>query len=197
MGKSTMIKSICDRIPDRAECDELIVRHSMQPHIVLHSLQVMNVALAITDNLRSGVAVNRELVMAASLLHDIRKTRSITTKEHHDLSGGVLLRELGFPSVAEVVEQHVRIHHLNLAGRLEEREIVYYADKRVLHDTIVTVEERISDLITRYGTTEAIRNQILDNKGQLLAIEQKIAGLMAIDLHRAIAVTAQSSVVTT
>ena len=196
-GKRNMTNNIVDRIPDRAECDELMVRYSMLPHIVLHSIQVMNVSLAITDNLRSGVAVNRDLVMAASLLHDITKTKSFTTKEHHDSSGGVLLRELGFLSVAEVVEQHVIIHHLNPTGRLEEREIVYYADKRVLHDTIVTIEERVHDLIERYGTTEEIRNLILQNKVQALAIEQKIVGLMAIDLHCAIPVTSKSSFVTT
>jgi putative nucleotidyltransferase with HDIG domain len=158
----------------------------MLPKIVEHSLQVMNVSLAIMDNLKSGVPVNRDLVIAAALLHDITKTRSLATKERHDASGGELLRELGFPRIAEIVEQHVIIQNVNLEGRLEEREIVYYADKRVLHDTIVTIEERVQDLVQRYGTVEEIRNLILQNKSQVLAIEGKIADFMAIDLHRAI-----------
>jgi uncharacterized protein len=178
--------SACDRIPSRAECDELMVQYSMLPKIVEHSLQVMNVSLAIMDNLRSGVPVNRDLVIAAALLHDITKTRSLATKERHDASGGELLRELGFPRIAEIVEQHVIIQNVNLEGRLEEREIVYYADKRVLHDTIVTIEERVQDLVQRYGTVEEIRNLILQNKSQVLAIEGKIADFMAIDLQRAI-----------
>ena len=45
--------------------------------------------------------------MAAALLHDITKTISFETKEHHDESGGELLRELGFASVGEIVKQHV------------------------------------------------------------------------------------------
>ena len=108
------------------------------------------------------------------------------TKERHDASGGVLLRDLGFPSTADIVEQHVIIHNVNLEGRLEEREIVYYADKRVLHDTIVTINERLHDLVKRYGTMEEIRKLILINKSQVLLIERKIAGFMAIDLHQAI-----------
>jgi len=161
----------------------------MLPNIVEHSMQVMNVSLAITDNLKSGVPVNRDLVIAAALLHDITKTKSLETKERHDASGGALLRELGFPSTAEIVEQHVIIQNLNLEGRLEEREIVYYADKRVLHDTIVTIEERVHDLVQRYGAAEEIRNLILQNKSQVLALERKIARFMAIDLHRAIQAT--------
>ncbi len=86
----------------------------------------------------------------------------------------MLLRELGFPSTAEIVEQHVIISNINPGGRLEEREIVYYADKRVRHNGIVSLDERVADLIQRYGTTEAIRTQILQNKQQALAIEQKI-----------------------
>jgi len=73
-----------------------------------------------------------------------------------------------------------------MSARLSEREIVYYADKRVLHDGIVTVEERVLDLLQRYGTTEGIRNQILQNKVQALAVERKIVGVMAIDLNRAL-----------
>ena len=175
-----------DRIPNRAECEELMARYSMLPNIVEHSLQVMRVSLAVTDNLKDGVSVNRDLVIAAALLHDITKTRSLETKERHAYSGGTLLRELGFPSVAEIVEQHVIIHNLNLEGEIEGKEIVYYADKRVMHDTIVTIEERVNDLIKRYGNQEEIRNQILRNKEQVLAVERKIARFMKIDIHHAI-----------
>lgn len=181
-----MTKSTSDRIPSRAECHELMARYSMLPNIVEHSLQVMNVSLAIIDNLKSDVPVNRDLVIAAALLHDIAKTRSLETKERHDASGGALLRGLGFSSTAEIVEQHVIIKNLNLAGMLEEREIVYYADKRVMHNTIVTIEERVQDLIERYGATEAICSRILHSKIHMCAVEKKIAGAMAIDLSHAV-----------
>ena len=175
-----------DKIPSREECNELMAQYSMLPNIVEHSIQVMHVSLAITDNLKSGVFVNRDIVVAAALLHDITKTRSLVTKERHDTSGGELLRELGFPLIAEIVEQHVIIQNINLEGRLEEREIVYYAGKRVLHDTIVTINERLLDLMERYGTGEEIRNMILQNKDQVLRVERKIASFMKIDIDQAI-----------
>ena len=181
-----MTKNITDRIPTRAECEELMARYSMLPNIVAHSLQVMRVSLALTDHLKDGVTINRDVIIAAALLHDITKTRSLETKERHDASGGAVLRELGFPRIAEIVEQHIVIQNLNLKGSLEEREIVYYADKRVMHDTIVTIKERVHDLIQRYGINEEIRDMILQNEVQVLAVERKIAGFMKIDINHAI-----------
>jgi len=155
----------------------------MLPNIVAHSMQVMRVSLAIADHLKPGVEVNRDLIAAAALLHDITKTRSLETKERHDLSGGALLRELGFASTAEIVEQHVMVQDLNPDGRLEEREIVCYADKRVLHDAIVSVGERVQDLVRRYGISEEIRERILLGGDRALALERKISRCMAVDLE--------------
>jgi putative nucleotidyltransferase with HDIG domain len=148
----------------------------------------MRVSLALTNHLKDGVSVNRDLVVAAALLHDITKTRSLTTKERHAASGGILLRELGFPRVAEIVEQHVIIQNMHLEGRLQELEIVYYADKRVMHDKIVTIDERVHDLIRRYATGEQILSLIIQNKEQALMIERKIAGFMNISIQDALAV---------
>jgi len=181
-----MTENSTDRIPTQTQCEDLMAKHSMLPNIVLHSMQVMRVSLAITDNLKNGLSINRDIVIAAALLHDITKTRSLETKEKHAVSGGALLRELGFGRIAGIVEQHVILRNLNLEGRLEEVEIVYYADKRVMHDKIVTIEDRVHDLIKRYATAEEIRDQILKNKAQALAVERKIAGFMKMDIRDAL-----------
>jgi len=175
-----------DRIPSPEECDELMAEYSMLPNIVAHSRQVMRVALAITDNVRQGVAINRDMIIAAALLHDITKTRSLTTREPHDQSGGELLRELGFMSIGEIVKQHVILLDFDPKACLKESEIINYADKRVMHDRIVSLEERVQDLIQRYGVTEEIKNRIQQNEIQVIAIEKKIAGSMAMDLDIAI-----------
>ena len=181
-----MTENIKDRIPTLTQCEELMASHSMLPNIVLDSRKVMRVSIAITDNLKDGLSINRDIVIAAALVHDITKTRSLETRERHAVSGGALLRELGFRSVAGIVEQHVTLRNLNLEGMLEEAEIVYDADKRVMHDKIVTIDERVHDLIKRYATVEEIRDQILKNKVQALAVERKIAGFMKMDIKDAI-----------
>ena len=175
-----------DRIPSPEECDELMAKYSMLPNIVAHSRQVMRVSLAITDNVKKGVAINRDMIIAAALLHDITKTRSLKTREPHDQSGGELLRELGFVSIGEIVKQHVILFDFDPNGRLKESEIINYADKRVMHDRIVSLAERVQDLIQRYGATEEIKNRIQQNEIQVIAIEKKIAGSIAIDLDIAI-----------
>jgi uncharacterized protein len=175
-----------DRIPSPEECDELMAKYSMLPNIVAHSRQVMRVSLAITDNVKKGVVINRDMIIAAALLHDITKTRSLKTREPHDQSGGELLRELGFVSISEIVKQHVILLDFDPKARLKESEIINYADKRVMHDRIVSLAERVQDLIQRYGATEEIKNRIQQNEIQVIAIEKKIAGSIAIDLDIAI-----------
>ncbi len=163
-----------------------MAKYCMLPNIIAHSRQVMRVSLVIIDNLKNGVSINRNLVIAAALLHDITKTRSLETREPHDQSGGELLRELGFPRVGEIVEQHVILLDFNPQEKLEEREIINYADKRVMHDRVVSLSERMEDLIHRYGTTEKIKSLIRQRESNTYAIEKKIVDSMSVDLDSAI-----------
>ncbi len=162
--------------------------YHMLPNIIAHSKQVMNVALKIIDNLAEGCKIHRALVIAGALLHDITKTRSLETGERHDSTGAELLRTLGLPSVAYIVEQHVFFTDFNADGPLEEREIVYYADKCVMHDEIVSIHTRVDDLIARYGTTEERREMIQKNKALIMAIEAKINRHLRIDIHQVVGV---------
>jgi putative nucleotidyltransferase with HDIG domain len=176
------------RYPDREQCLAIMNEHGMLPNIISHSLQVMNVSLAIAGRLDHHTSVDRELIIASALLHDITKTRSILTGEsRHDLSGGRVLRDMGFPAIAEIVESHVVFVNFNEQGPLEEREIVYYADKRVMHDSIVSIDERVSDLVNRYGTDEAIKKMILENRNFVLRLEKKIRSRMITDIEAALA----------
>jgi uncharacterized protein len=161
-------------IPDYAGCLDIIAAKGMRENIKEHSILVMKVAVAITDALKPDVSVNRALVLAGALLHDITKTQALTTHEPHDKTGGEYLRSIGLPAVAEVVEAHVESEALDLKGQLSEKEIVHYADKRVLHDTIVTLSERIDDLLIRYGKTEEHRSLILSRAPFNYELEAKI-----------------------
>ncbi|MDY6935468.1 MAG: HDIG domain-containing protein [Spirochaetota bacterium] len=175
-----------DRIPSIKECYELMRHTGMLPNIFDHSKQVMRVALAIVDNLSNETEINRDLVIAASLLHDITKTISIKTKEPHDITGGKYLKKIGFDHIACIVEEHVYIKDFNFNSKLTESEVVNYADKRVMHKKIVSVDERIADLVIRYGKTPEIRSIIINNKNNILLLESKISKYMKRDLHTVI-----------
>ncbi|MBN1532548.1 MAG: HDIG domain-containing protein [Spirochaetes bacterium] len=178
---------MAERIPTERECLELQREFGMLPNIADHSRQVKNVSLAIYENLRDRSIVNRDLVIAGALLHDIAKTRSIETgNRRHDLLGAEMMRELGYESIALAVESHVIMDNYNHDGPLEEREIIFYADKRVMHDTIVSVDDRVDDLVQRYGINEMIRTMIRENKNFVLMVERKIQGFMRDEMETVI-----------
>ena len=138
------------RIPSDQECRQLMTEIGMMEHIVAHSRQVCRVALLLTDGL-GRTDPDRELIRAAALLHDITKTRSFQTGEPHAETGGRLLADLGYPEVGHIVSKHVRLEQQVPAAVPTAAQIVNYADKRVLHDRIVPLAERMGYILERYG----------------------------------------------
>jgi uncharacterized protein len=124
----------------------------MLENIIAHSLKVCRVALFLTDHLGLP-GLNREMIRAAALLHDITKTRSFRTLEDHAETGSRLLIDLGYPEVARIVGQHVRLNrYLRTPSALKDAEIVNYSDKRVLHDRIVPLSARMGYILEKYGS---------------------------------------------
>lgn len=158
-------------------------RFNMLDNIIRHSVQVMHVAMALTENLRDPDSVQPGLVRAGALLHDIAKTRTIGSKElRHDMIGGQIMREMGYDAIADIVESHVVFEGFRPDGELEARELVFYADKRVMHETIVSIDDRVDDLVERYGMNERIVKLITDNKNFVLEVERKIQGFLTRDI---------------
>jgi uncharacterized protein len=140
--------------------------------------------MALAENLRTPSVIQPDLVAAGALLHDIAKTRTLATQEpRHDLIGAQMMRELGHEAIATIVQSHVVFNDFDPRGKLEEREIVFYADKRVKHDQIVSLDDRITDLVTRYGVNEQVIHLIVDNKKLIAQIEQKIQSLLVRDIE--------------
>ncbi|HCX90460.1 MAG TPA: hypothetical protein DHT43_08120 [Deltaproteobacteria bacterium] len=61
-------------IPSEEACRRLISEMGMMEHIMAHSRQVCRISLLLADHL-DHAGLNRELIRAAALLHDITKTR--------------------------------------------------------------------------------------------------------------------------
>src|SRR4030042_1139980 len=80
--------------------------------------------------------------------------------------------------IAQVVETHVVFEGFDPNGCREEREIVFYADKRVMHDRIVSIEDRVDDLVKRYGINRRIITLITENKNFIVQVEQKIQSFL-------------------
>lgn len=148
-------------IPTEEDCKRIISDLGMLENIVAHSWQVCRVSLFLTGHLGLP-GINRELVRAAALLHDITKTRSFQTLEDHAETGARLLADLGYPEVALIVGQHVRLDYYPVAlSEPTDVEIVNYSDKRVLHDRVVPLNERMGYILEKYGGSPERKRNIL------------------------------------
>ncbi len=133
----------------------------MMDHIVVHSLQVCRVATFLTRQLiDQHHQLDFELIQSAALLHDITKTRSFKTREDHARTGGEYLADCGYPEIGELIRQHVTLDNYSAGGTISDAEVLNYADKRVLHDEIVILDQRLDYILERYAETEAHRERI-------------------------------------
>ena len=165
------------RIPTEAECERLIAGMGMLENIVAHCRQGCRGSLLIVDHLQPD-GLNRELILAAALLHDITKTRSFQTGEDHAETGAKLLADLGYPEVGRIVGQHVRLDRYFASASPAAEEIVNYADKRVLHDRIVPLSERMGYILEKYGREPKWKRAILLLWEKTEALEARLfAGL--------------------
>jgi len=155
-------------------------QYAMLPNIRAHSLMVGRVAGLIGQGLaRAGRPLSLELVVSSALLHDIAKTASLETELRHDELGREICLRHGLDELAEIVAEHVVLKDWAPARCCTEKEIVYYADKRVLHDEVVGLNARLDYIIHRYGNgDQQLHARIRRNFAQAHAIEERLfAGL--------------------
>jgi len=162
-------------IPDKEECFKIIKNNNMMDHIIKHSTTVSKVAYCLTINLKKTFpALNIELARSAALLHDITKTQSFKTGEKHSETGGRLLKELGFPEIGDIIRQHVFLDKYIDTPPVTEAEIINYSDKRVLHDQVVPLDERLDYIYKRYVTNKEFIKHFDFMKKNTYMLEKKI-----------------------
>jgi uncharacterized protein len=160
-------------LPSREECIEILRACHVPVHIVKHSQAVAKLGVFLARRLvEKEIPVNVDLVECACLLHDIfrvcefpledfsrfqqtvteeDKARWRKLKEQH---GGVQHEDAActylkdaYPVLAQTIRKHrySAIVDPQDAPRTWEEKLVYYADKRAMHDTIVPLQERLDE----------------------------------------------------
>ncbi|MFO7760764.1 MAG: HD domain-containing protein [Desulfobia sp.] len=162
-------------VPDPDTCYQLMDEYGMYPHIRDHSLVVARVAALLVRGVNLyGWKLDPDLTLAGALLHDIAKTECLEKDCWHDLRGGEICRRLGYGEVAEIVEEHVTLKK-GEKQPLSEKMMVYYADKRVNHDRIVSLEERLISILERYAEGDRqLEQTIRDNFRVCFKVETRI-----------------------
>jgi HD superfamily phosphohydrolase YqeK len=162
-----------NNLPTHKECLAIIEAHHVPPHIVSHSMIVAKLAVFLARKLKEkGESVDLNHTESACLLHDIvrvcdikeldysRIGRPITAEDkekwhqlqtkyqeipHEDAAYDILKER--YPALALTIKKH---RYTALLDEKEkpatwEEKLLYYADKRVMHDKIVSLDERLTE----------------------------------------------------
>ena len=117
--------------------------------LVAHCRAVTALADELCARLKEkGLSLDSGAIHTAALLHDIAKG-----ERDHAAVGGLWMKELGYPAVAEIVRQHTEPD----SDALNEAGLVFLADKLVRGAQRVELEERFSASLAKCKTPEAQR----------------------------------------
>ncbi|MBU0516489.1 MAG: HDIG domain-containing protein [Proteobacteria bacterium] len=164
-------------VPDQKTSERLLAEAGVPDHIVAHSALVARLALTLGRALnRHGRRFDLDLVRAGGLLHDIAKMDGLENGANHALVGHERLTALGYPEIGDICLTHVVI---DPDAPLSEAHLINYADKRVRHQQVVSLDRRFEDLAERYGQGDADRlARMHQNLLRSKRLEQKIFALL-------------------
>ena len=163
-------------IPSAEECFQYMEQYGMLENIKAHSIVVEKIATLIARELReAGEDISLEIVTAGALMHDIGKTLCLNTKEDHAAVGKEICLKHNLNEISHIVEEHVTLKDYDPTRAICEKEIIYYADKRVNHDMVVSLEDRLKYIFERYGRNrEYLYPLIKKNFDQCKEVEKKL-----------------------
>lgn len=173
-------------IPNIEQCMSLLNKFHMMAHIKEHSEQVAILATSLAKRaVACGYDINIDEVRASALLHDIAKTYTINHGgSHAQLGASWVLTETGNQCIAQGI-----LFHVYWPWQINEKNIcslpflIIYADKRIMHNKCVHIDERYEDLLQRYGHSESSRQGILISHKQAQHIENMLATKLDWDMY--------------
>lgn len=137
------------KIPSKKECLDILKRNKTPSNVIEHSRTVCKLAEDVAEKLiKKGIKVNKKLLAASALLHDIERE-----KDNHVIVGAELLKSMGFSEISEIIRKHslYKIEDEEVQPKTVEEKILFYADKKVKGNEIVSLEERLKDAERRYN----------------------------------------------
>lgn len=142
-------------LPSPAERDAILAVAEASEQVIRHCRIVADTARAIAEALnRAGMQLDVDLITCAGLLHDLAKG-----KPHHALTGARMLITMGFPEVADIVAAH----HAPGSEKglvIDAASVLFLADKLVIEDRIVSLDERFRTSLNRYAGDEAVLSRV-------------------------------------
>lgn len=162
-----------EELLDAVEITRLYQKYETPKQVIRHMRKVAEVANQLMDGMQI-TGLNRVQVMKACLLHDLCRAE----KQHARVSAEAIRKE-GYPAIAALVAGHheAAYSEREAQGPLTEAEILFYADKRVQEDKLVSVEERFRESRKKCRSPEACAQHDA-MLAKTLKIEEKIRRLL-------------------
>lgn len=128
-------------IPTEEQVKALWEKYRLPEQKRIHVMKVAEVAMRFAKKIK----VNKKLLLAAALLHDIDKAAPPKGGERHPDTAVRILRQEGMEEVADLIRTHP-LHAIldpSISPKTWEQKLLYLADKMVKYD-IVGVDKRFS-----------------------------------------------------
>lgn len=171
------------RVPSQNECEELLKKYAVPENIIAHTAMVRKVAnfLALKISMR-GVKVDLEAVDKGALLHDLMKMHCIKNGCRHAVEAQKVLAGLGYPEFGLLLKLHglEEVNYFDDSTPIEAK-IIWYADKRVNHDKVVSMDDRYKYLKERYGSISKEKMaEIIGTERNSKKVEKELLGLAGV-----------------
>ena len=203
--RKILVKFFDPEVPTKKQAFDIIEEFKTPLHVIAHQKGVLKVAYFLGQKiLKQGFLLDLNLVNIASFLHDFvriinfpnldfskfkekitfskkaiwEKVRNDFKNQHHALAAADILQQRNFSSCAQVVAAHRSKRTLENKEMTLEEKIVYLADKKILHDRLVSLSERFRDGAIRHPLkNESLRKKLRNNT---LSIAKELFSLAGI-----------------
>jgi len=158
-------------IPTSRECEVILTTtFHVEKGVYDHSHMVARLAVQMGTALNdAGCDLDLDLILAGALLHDIAKGTS-----QHAVAGGRILREMGYPRVADIAASHVDIV-IHDGEEINESEVVYLSDKMVLGDQYAAdFRPRFEAKLREFSHAPDIQENINHRLENALTIQRRV-----------------------
>ncbi len=151
-------------------------RTGIPAHIIRHMKATADFQDRILDGLYSHgyseADFRRDMMRKAAELHDIKRL-----EPKHAIEGARYIESKGYSEVASLIAEH---HSPDRHDELCEADILFYADKRVKEDRIVSIEERFASSRDKCTTPEGLaRHEAILDRAR--SIEKTLRGILGED----------------
>lgn len=165
---------------DTAWIYKLYKKYRTPNHVIKHMEIVADLAQEIALRLiKSGKKLDLRRITEISLLHDLLKHKTFKNKKINDVElTAAALKSIARKDLARPIltQQFDAIISKKYPLKTLEEKIVYYADKRVKHNRIVALSERLRDGRIRYWGNKKIPAIVSKIEKKIFTLEKQLLG---------------------